>query len=185
MMTPIQWAERCVRIAALLVCLTLAPNSVPVASQGATRVAVIPEVGNYQVGELIDVEVWVEEVIDLYGADIQISFDKDYLEVIESQLVPSNDLLYPDSVLFNVVDNEAGELWYVVTQLGPREPVSGSGVLFSFTFRTLQAGQGTADILEQTLANHHGELIPAEVSGAVYWIEMSARVFLPFICTNP
>jgi hypothetical protein len=131
------------------------------------------------------VEVWVEEVIDLYGVDIRIGFDQHRLEVVESQLAPSDDLLSPDSVLFNIVDNEAGQLWYVATQLGPREPVSGSGMLFSFTFRALREGHGTADVLEQILANHHGELIPAETSGAVYWIEGPRRVFLPLVCANP
>jgi hypothetical protein len=149
--------------------------------QDGAVVRILPAAGTYGVGETIAVVVRIEGVAGLYGVDIRVGFDPARLEVVEPAVTPGTDLLSPPwMILFNQVDNKAGTIVYVVTLLNPHVPVSGSGVLFSFHFRTRASGSATASISEQTLTNIDGELIAATTAGAVYQIEHQGhQVFLP------
>jgi hypothetical protein len=146
----------------------------------AAVVSVDPAGGVYQVGETLAATVVIENVVDLYGVDVRVAFDPARLEVVEPSVTPGTALLSPPwLILYNQVDNTAGTIWYVVTLLNPHLPVSGSGPLFSFHFRTTAPGVAEADIAEQTLSDINGELIPAVTEGAIY--AAGGQVFLPMI----
>jgi hypothetical protein len=140
-------------------------------------VAVYPAAGTYGVGTLIDVEVWVEDVVDLYGVDIRLAFDPTKLQVLDAnpgspgvQVQPRADIISPDFILRREADNDAGTVWYAVTQISPSPPASGSGALFSFTFETIDEGLTEVDVTNYELANPNGLIIPAQPSGALYEI---------------
>lgn len=150
----------------------------------AAAVRVLPAGGTYPVGAEIDVEVWVEDVEDLYGADVQLTFDPTRLRVV-GPVTPRDDLLSPDLVVKQEADNDLGTVWYAVTQLNPSEPASGSGALFSFTLQTLAAGDPVpVDVDDAQLANRDGEFIPAAAHGAQYAVGEGYRVFLPLAMKN-
>lgn len=94
-----------------------------------------PEVISGGVGETVVVDLYVENVIDLYGADVRPAFDTAIVQAEDAdsypgngvQLQPLGDLLSPDFVVKNEIDNDAGTVWYAVTQLNPSPEVSGEG----------------------------------------------------------
>jgi hypothetical protein len=156
-----------------------------------TVVKVVPASGSYGVGGQIQVEIRIVDVQDLYGADVKLAFDPALLQVVDAdpnipgvQITPRDDLLSPDFVIKNEADNQAGTVWYAVTQLNPTPPASGTGALFSFTFSVV--GSGTANLsLEQQLATRTGAIIPAEGRGATYDLVESTIIYLPIVMKDP
>lgn len=156
-----------------------------------TVVKVLPTRGSFGEGAQIQVEIRIVDVQDLYGADVRLAFDPALLQVIDAdpntpgtQITPRSDLLSPDFVIKNEADNQAGTVWYAVTQLNPTPPASGTGALFSFAFSVV--GSGTATVgLDQQLATRMGEIIPAEGRGATYQLVESTIIYLPIVMKDP
>ncbi len=168
----------CTRFALALLVTIVAGVAGGAFAQVGTMVSIQPAEGAYQPGETFAVEVRIDDVVDLYGIDVRVAFDPDRLEVVETAVTPGTDLLSPPwLILFNQVDNQAGTIWYVVTLLNPHPPVSGSGALYTFHFKTLAMGPATAGIAELTLSDINGDLISATTAGAVY--QVGHQVFLP------
>ncbi|MDH7488590.1 MAG: cohesin domain-containing protein, partial [Anaerolineae bacterium] len=141
-----------------------------VAAQGNTRVALSPASALVGEGQTAAVEVRVENVQDLYGLDIRISFDPAVVEVVDADAtqagvqVRPGDLLSVDFMIRNTADNAQGTIWYALTQLNPTEPVSGSGTAFIILFKGKQRGATSAlTITYQKMATRAGEAIPASV----------------------
>jgi hypothetical protein len=133
-----------------------------------TTIHLSPSSGFLPINEEFEVEVWVSNVTDLYGLDIQLAFDPTRFEIIDAnpavagvQIIPRNDLLSPDLVVKNVADNTQGSIWYAVTQLNPTPAVSGSGAVFAFKLRPLKPGSGEFSFDSFKLASRDGEVIPA------------------------
>lgn len=174
---------------------TVVATATPTATPEQTVTAalrVVPAAGSYLVGETIFVEVWVEDVVDLYAVDIKLAFDAGRLQVQDAdpnvagvQVIPRDDLLSPDLIVRREADNGAGTVWYAVTQLNPQEPVSGSGALFAFTFETVMPGTAAVTVTEMTLSTRDGKIIPANAYGAAYELTggggESYKLFLPVV----
>lgn len=183
-------AIRC-RLGLVILLLILGPSLFVASAQGQVWVRVLPAAGNYQLGNEIPVEVWIEDVTNLYGAEVRLAFDAARVAVIDAnpslpgvQVQPRSDLLSPDLIIRNEANNEAGTVWYAVTQMNPSEPVSGTGVLFSFSLETLAGGSAVVTITEQILADPDANQIPADTTGAIYWIDAPIKVFLPLVVNN-
>ncbi len=154
-------------------------------------VRVLPATGGYAVGELIQVEVRIVNVENLYGADVQLTFDPSILKVVDAdsnlpgvQVSPSDELLSPDWVIKNEADNQAGTVWYAVTQLNPSPEVSGTGALCTFQFSVV--GEGSVAVtIDPQLSTRLGEDIPAEGKGAFYTTIVKMFIFLPVVSLNP
>jgi hypothetical protein len=181
-------------LAAILI-LILA-TSIPVAGKPADDTAhlhIIPPAGSFQIGQEKDIEIWVDDVTDLYGVDIQLQFDPALFEVVDAnpglpgvQITPRNDLLSTDLVARKEADNVAGTVWYAVTQLNPSPPVSGSGALFALRLRALTPGSGQLAFTNQQLSTRDAELIPATSSAATYTVTGAATysLNLPLMLRN-
>lgn len=178
--------------ASLLVLSLLLVVPLPAAGAAAdTWVRVLPPGGTYTEGEPIAVEILIEDVAALYGADVRLAFDAGRLAVLDAnpslpgvQVVPSDDLLFPDLIIRNEADNEAGIVWYAATQISPRPPVTGTGVLFSCTFQALYAGEAPVEISYARLSTIDGDDIPASTAGAIYLVEGPYRRFLPLALSS-
>lgn len=175
------WVRRTFAWAVLLLSLSGVGGSAR--AQDGTVVWIQPPAGNYQAGETFAVSVGIEDVVGLYGADVRVAFDPARLQVVETAVTPETNLLSPPwMILYNLVDNQAGTVVYVLTMLNPQVPASGSGALFSFHLRALAMGPATVTISEQILSNINGEVLPATTAGAIYQVGQPAnRVFLPFV----
>lgn len=142
-----------------------------------THLRVLPADGSYRAEAPLTVEVYVQDVVDLYGADVQLRYDPTLFQVRDAdstrpgtQVVIHNELLYPDLLLHGEADPTTGRIWYAATQLNPRQPAQGSGRLFSFIVDPLRTGLGAFAITYQELSTRDGELIPVVAHSAVYWI---------------
>lgn len=174
-------------------------TATPTATQSAVSTAVLrvlPASGSYLVGDTIPVEVWVEDVVNLYAVDIQLAFDATRLQVQDAdpnlpgvQVIPRADLLLPDFIVRREANNEAGTIWYAATQINPHEPVSGSGAIFAFTLDLVLEGTAEITISEVILSTIDGEPIPVAFFGATYEVKNSEspldeKLFLPAIESN-
>lgn len=97
-------------------------------------------------GETIEVLIRVENVANLAGAEIHLSFDPTILEVIDAKAsdsgvqISDGTLLSPDFTALNQVDNAAGTIDYAIVQIGRKE-VAGEGVLATIDFRGKASGE--------------------------------------------
>ena len=156
-------------VSAVLLCLAL--GLVPAqaaAAQSAALIRLVAGAATVGAGATTAVEVRVENVADLYGLDIRISYNPAAVEVVDAdsssegvQIRPGG-LLAPDFVVRNQADNNAGTVWFALTQLHPSEAVTGSGVAFIVTFRGRAACASSPLTFSYfKLASRAGDLIPA------------------------
>ena len=127
-----------------------------------------PVTASGAVGDILSVDLYVENVADLYGADVRLSFDTSIAQVVDAdagasgvQVQPLSAFLVPDFVIRKTADNSAGTIWYAVTQLNPHDAVSGSGPLARVSFQALKAGSFTMPFTYHKLAQRDGSEIPA------------------------
>ncbi|MBC8254180.1 MAG: hypothetical protein H8E35_09125, partial [Ardenticatenia bacterium] len=134
------------RMSAIILVLLLLVLSLPVQAEDPTRLYL--QAAALQDERLLVVDVVVADVVDLYGAEVQLRYDPVQLEVQDAnprldgvQIAPGAFLAAGDRfVVSNKVDVEAGLINFVVTLLNPAPPVSGTGVLATVAFRIVGSG---------------------------------------------
>ena len=136
-------------------------------AQGETKVRLDPLAAEVQVGGTISVDIVIEDVADLYGVDVRLSFDPALLEVLDADpdtagvQIQQGAFPAPDFVVKNEADNGAGTIWYAVSQMSPTEAVSGGGVAASISFKGLTEGTSSVAFTYQKIVKRDGEQIPA------------------------
>ena len=102
--------------------------------QGGTTVRCEPTGVVGQVGDTLTVDLYVEGASDLYGVDLQLTFDTAIADVVDEdagltgvQILPLSGFLEPGFVVRKVADNSVGTVQYANTQLNPTLPANGSG----------------------------------------------------------
>jgi hypothetical protein len=118
-------------------------------------------------GQDLVVEIYIQDVVDLYGADVQLSFDTAIAQVVDAdsnlpgvQIQPLATFMVPGFVIKKEANNSAGTIWYAATQINPSPPVSGSGPLARITFRAVAPGAFTLAITSAQLSKAGGIPIP-------------------------
>ena len=137
-----------------------------VAQQGSAVLRFDPDPAQLAVGGVGTLQLYLENVDNLYGLEAHLTFDKNILQVEDND--PSRDgvqvavgvMPHPDFTVQNMVDNFGGRIDYAVVQLSPREPASGSGVVATIRFRAVQAGSSTIGFDNAKLASPDGFEIP-------------------------
>ena len=112
---------------------------------------------NLQCGETASVDVRINDVTDLFGVDIKVSYDPDYVEVVDAdsvmpgyQIQPGD---YPDVsqsqglVQANKVETASGTISYTAVRIRPAAPQTGSGVIASIEFRGKAAGTSPVNLV--------------------------------------
>jgi LysM repeat protein len=141
------------------------PMEVPA---GVTVVGVDPAWQRIGPQGTTEVAIRIENVTRLYGAEVHLTFDPNYLEIQDADPDKSGVQLQtgsfpaPDFVVQNQADNIGGTIDYAVSQLAPREPVDGSGVLATITVKTKGEGTSRLAFSGAKLASPDGQQIPAE-----------------------
>jgi hypothetical protein len=118
-------------------------------------------------GQDLAVDIYIQDVVDLYGADVQLSFDTGIAQVVDAdpnlpgvQIQPLATFLVPGFVIKKEANNSAGTVWYAATQINPSPPVSGSGPLARITFRAVAPGAFTLAVTSAQLSKAGGIPIP-------------------------
>ena len=116
----------------------------------------------------LTVDLYVENAVNLYGADIRITFDTTAAQVVDAdpampgvQIQPLADFLVPGFVIRKEADNVTGLIWYAVTQINPSPPVTGSGALARVTFQPQSTAAFTVPVTNHQLAAPGGEPLPS------------------------
>jgi len=132
-----------------------------------------------------EVAIRVENVTRLYGAEVHLTFDPNYLEIQDADPDKSGVQLQmgsfpaPDFVVQNQADNVQGTIDYAVSQLAPREPIDGGGILATITVKTKGEGSSWLAFTSAKLANPDGQQIPAETLAGEVAIAVGALSVQP------
>jgi len=134
-------------------------------------VKIVPARQQIPVGERTTVEIRIEDVENLYAAEVLLRFDPGVLQVVDAmpgvgsiEIEPGD---FPDIsggrgfLARNRADNEHGRIEYAVTLLNPSPPISGSGRLARVTFEGVAQGTSELTFLRAALADPDGLPIPA------------------------
>lgn len=119
--------------------------------------------------ETVDVAIRINDVSNLYGADVLVNFDPALLEVVElrdaNDGISGNILTPPLFAPRKEFDNTTGQVRYAATQLNPASPASGSGNLLVIRFRARAAGIAPLAFGYWQLAAPGATPIPSSVVG--------------------
>jgi hypothetical protein len=169
----------------------LAPSQVRPQSIAPAHVRVLPAGPVLvPVGRSVKVTVQLEDLIDLYGADVELTFDPDILEVIDADpATPGVQIhagAFPDpaegTIPTNEADNTLGTVRYAVSLLSPADPVAGSGILCEITFRAKAAGTSALAFELADLSDSTGQVLEREThDGSIAASEEFALHYLPII----
>ena len=111
-----------------------------------TVVTLSPLSAQVEEGDTVTVDIVVENVTDLYGAQVQLEYDPTLVTVLDANenmagvQVEPGTFLSPDFIAQNEVDLTAGRISYAVSQQAPHDAVDGSGTLATITFQGEQIG---------------------------------------------
>ena len=123
----------------------------------------------------------LENAQEVYGIDLRLKYDPAVIEVLDAdpakegvQAAPG-PFLKPDFVVRNTADNTAGTLQYVITQVNPTSPASGTGVVLAFQVRGRQAGETPISFESVVMADRRGQtLAVTPASGTIKVVAASA-----------
>jgi LysM repeat protein len=127
-----------------------------------TAVVINPPTSEVAIGATVTVEVRIENVADMSGAEVHLLFNSAVLEVVDVDAgtagvqVEHGDFLSPDFVAQNTVDQENGTIHYAIAQMPPHEPVSGTGVLAKVTFMGKSPGTSAVNFTSVILSDRDG-----------------------------
>ncbi|MCP4165112.1 MAG: VWA domain-containing protein [Chloroflexi bacterium] len=167
----------------------------PAGVAAETKVNIVPSDATLTaLGEVVELDIRVEDVTDLYAARLQLTFDPAVLQAQDAdprgsapgiQIRPG-DFLDPINqfTLVNDVDNTTGAIDFAVTQLAPAVAQDGSGVLATVIFEA--AAQGTSAVhlesvrlLDDSLPE--GVEIPTDVQDGQVTVRLALPLYLPLI----
>lgn len=152
------------------------PESEPLtAAQISTVVSLDPSTTPVGVGETAVVNIRIQNVNNLFGADVRLKYDPAIIEVVDANtLVPGTQISsgdFPDIsggrgfVAQNTVNPYEGTIGYAMTLLSPADPVSGSGTLASITLRGKVPGSSNINFTSVLLSDASANQIPANRTG--------------------
>ncbi len=155
-------------------------------AQTGTVIRFAPATTSLSVGATQTVEIAIDNVTDMTGAEVQIQFNSAVLQVVDADTgkegiqIQPGDFPRPDFVAVNEASNSTGTLQYAVVQLDSqaqggdfstiqsfteaiKQPgkmaVSGSGVLARVTFQAVADGASNLDFTRVLLANSQAQPI--------------------------
>ncbi|MFC1975396.1 cohesin domain-containing protein [Chloroflexota bacterium] len=144
----------------LIILILLLTDSLALAQDGAN--VYLEQVDS--TNETLTVDVMVENVSDLYGAEFRLKYDPTVLVVQDLNpeqngvQIETGTLLSADQgfVVANKVDEAMGQVVFAMTLLHPAPPVSGAGPLARVTFKVLQR-------TPSSLSVEHAKLVAADL----------------------
>ena len=117
----------------------------------ASTAVVLVQPASQQVapGGLVTASIIISDVVNLYGADVRLTFNPAILTVVDANAGQSGVQIFPGPLLTsqgpyqiftNQVSNTAGTITYIVFQFTPSPPFTGTDVLATIQFLALSPG---------------------------------------------
>jgi len=144
----------------------------------SAHVLLSPASSSLSSGGSVTLEVRVQDVENLYGVDLCLSFDPNLLRVEDADPEQAG-IQIADGNLFSAFDlfrvrnlavNETGSISYTAALMNPAPAVSADGVVARITFRALGGGSGGIVFTRALLGNQQAQQIPVTASGATVLI---------------
>ena len=157
---------RCLTVLALLLTMLLSTPTGHGWAQG-TMVLIDPPSSEVAVGGTTTVNIRIDNVSDLFGAEVHLTFDPALLEVVDANPstakveIQPGTFLSPDFTAQNEVDQAAGKIDFAIALMPPQPLANGSGVLATITFRGKAANTSAIRFVNVLLAAPEGVPISA------------------------
>jgi len=169
----------CRGILILFGCWSLVAWGAGLAIAQGTRMWLSPATLDLAPGAVGTLEVRVEDVVQLAGAEVSLTFEPALLEVMDADpatpgtQIAHGDFLSPDFIVRNTADPTTGTVDYAIACMPLDKAVSGSGVLARITFRALAEGETYVTVRSALLADMQKQPIPVETDFSVVVINRS------------
>jgi len=126
--------------------------------ENSTILFVNPETLTVDVGQTFSVDIYVSNVIDLYGWEFKLRWN---LTLLDALNITEGDFLrsYGDTLFVINVNNTEGWLRAACTLIGGIPGVNGSGILATVEFYAESVGQTMLDLYDTKLVNSCEESI--------------------------
>jgi hypothetical protein len=134
------------------------PLDLEVVPVGEADLWIEPPSDEVAVGSTTTVDIMVADATNLYGIELELTYDPLYVDVVGAQLIPGSCPI-PDFVVLN--DAIAGTIRYAATSLAPSPPCD-SGVVASIVFQGLTEGISPVTFTSWLLADTDGIPIGVE-----------------------
>ena len=144
-----------------------------------------PLVTSIEEGGEAAVEVWAQDVANLYGAGFTLEFRAGVLTVVDADpnqdgvQIESGAWLSPRLEVVNTVANGYGRVEFFATQRYPATGRTGSGVIATIRFKAVAAGQSPLHFTAAQLVNDAGQEIPATPADGL--VRVGGGTYLPLI----
>jgi LysM repeat protein len=163
-----------VAVATILVGLGMPYAGSNVALADGVTVALVPSAASVPVGSTVTLDIQIQNVTGLYGAEVRLSFDPTRLQVQDALAYQTGVQIQPGTfpnpadgfVAVNSADNASGTIIYAMTLLAPAAPVSGSGVFARVVFQGVAGGSASVIFTSVSLLNNLTQPIPAATQNA-------------------
>jgi hypothetical protein len=152
----------------LFICAIIVGWAVVSVNAEGARIWLDPPSLSLAPGDVKAVDIRVENVTGLAGAEVHLTFDPALLEVVDAEpsvdgvQIAHGDFLSPDFVVQNAADETAGTVDYAIACMALDKAASGNGVLAQITFRGVAKGKSTIAIQGVLLADKDGHPIEVE-----------------------
>jgi len=123
-----------------------------------------PSSSTLPVGDTTNIVIQLDDVTNVYGAEMELGFDPAILAVVDADLgeagvqISEGICPAPNFVLINSADNSAGTIEYVLTQLFPTPPCDG-GEVASIEFQCLSGGTSPVTFTSSLITDPDGVVI--------------------------
>jgi len=123
------------------------------------------------VGDTTDIIIQLDDVTNVYAAELDLSFDHTILAVVDADpgtggvQISEGDCPAPDFVVVNSADNSAGTISYAATQLNPT-PACNGGTVATVELECLSAGISQISFTHSLISDPDGIVIDAPTQDA-------------------
>ncbi len=145
----------------------------PVVRAQGTVIYLNPGTATLEPGGTVTVNIAIDGVSNLYGAEVHLTYDPAILEVVGAKINPGS-MLYSDIVVQNRVDAATGKIDYAIAQKAPHTPFNGNGVLASVTFRAKAVGTSAVNFTAAALADNNAAPLSATTRNSTYTVSQPA-----------
>lgn len=133
-------------------------------------------------GVAVEIPINIEDVVDLYGIEIELEFDPTYWEFEDADprrtgIQPAiGTFLDPGMTLFSIIDMQEGRIHLVMSQVNPSQPKSGDGTIMVLYATAKKTGVTSFEVKKVELATRDGLDIAVEGVDGQITIESQAPV---------
>ena len=155
----------------LPITVTTQTGSVEDSTTSPTSAFIDPATATVTLGSSFSIDVRVNNVVELYDAQIELKYDASILEA--TSIVPGN-APEPDFI-FHSIDNKSGVIAYAVTQLPPTPPKTGDFVIAKIHFNTIAFGTAALSFKKIILSDSDGSPITLDTQGGIIEVKNKSQ----------